>query len=178
MDKNNKDETISLIKYFLERGNQVQLATKQEILENDFKEILPLIKYYGQLVIFISSTTITKQSRIEKNTTSIFKRFNNFATLNKLNIPAVLYMKPILKRITIKDLELYKAYIKRYGINYVVVGSMFTNKHSFEKIHFSNSINLFYDKNDDEDIIALELSKITNVYRRSSEVMKSLKDNE
>ena len=30
-DDNNKPETIKLIKYFLQKGNQIQLATKKEI---------------------------------------------------------------------------------------------------------------------------------------------------
>lgn len=177
LDKYNKKETISLIRYFLKRGNQVQLSTKQEIIEKDFKELLPLIKYYGQLAVFISSSTISEQPIIEKNTIPIIKRFDNFNILNKLNIPGILYMKPVLKGITIKDLELYKKYINQYNINYTVVGSIFSNNISYEKIHFSSSINLFYEKNEDEDIIAFELSKITKVYRRSSEIMKDLKIN-
>lgn len=174
-DDYNKKETIDIIKYFLEKGNQIQLSTKKCILKEDLDEILPLIKYYGQLVVFVSSTTISNQSVFEKNTTNISERFNNFSILNLLNIPAVLYMKPILKDITIKDLELYKQYINQFNIKDIVVGSIFTNRISNEQVHFSTKSKLFYDKNNDEDIIALELSKYTNVYRRSTEVMNKYK---
>lgn len=174
-DECNKKETINIIKYFLEKGNQVQLSTKKCILRKDLDEILPLIKYHGQFVIFTSSATISSQHIFEKNTTNIIERFNNFALLNLLNIPGVLYMKPILKNITIKDLELYKEYINQLGIKDVVVGSMFTNEVSDEQVPFGAPIELFYDRNNDENIIASELSKYTKVYRRSTEVMNRYK---
>lgn len=173
LDENNKKETLDIIKYFLKKGNQIQLSTKKEIIESDFKEINDLIKYYGQLIVFTSSTSITNQENIEKNTTPIINRLNNFNILNKLNIPSVLYLKPVLKNITIKDLELYKKYIQEYNIENVVVGSMFTKDSSKEKSQFSNE--LFYNKTSDEDIIFNELSKVTNVYRRSTEVVKKYK---
>lgn len=174
-DNHNKKETIDLIKHFLKKGNQIQLSTKKQILEEEIKDILPLISYYGQLIIFISSATISKQNTIEKNTTSITERFNTFKLLNKLNIPVVLYMKPILKDITINDLDLYKNYIKKYRIKDVVVGSIFTSDISDEQVHFSSTNKLFYNKNSDEDKIYSELSKITNVYRRSTEVTNKYK---
>ena len=175
-DDYNKKETINLIKHFLKKGNQIQLSTKKEIKE-ELSEIVPLIKYFGQLVIFVSSSTISKHDIIEKNTTPILNRFNNFSLFNSLNIPIVLYMKPVLKDITIKDLDLYKDYIKKYSIKYVVVGSIFTDCVSDETVHFSDNNKLFYNKINDEDTIVSELSKITNVYRRSSEVMNKLRKN-
>ena len=171
MDEYNKNETISLIKYFLKKGNQIQLSTKKQIMKEELTEILPLINYFGQLVIFVSSATISKHDTIEKNTTPISNRFQNFSLFNSLDIPVVLYMKPVLKGITINDLELYKKYIEKYNIKDVVVGSIFTNYISEETVHFSNKNELFYTKNSDEDMIISELSKITNVYKRSSEVM-------
>lgn len=174
-DENNKKETIKLVKYFLKKGNQVQLSTKRQIFDEDVKEIISDITYSGQLIIFVSSATISMQKTIEKKTTSIEKRFENFSLYNKFNIPIVLYMKPVLKNITIKDLNLYKEYIKKYNIKDVVVGSVFTNVKSLETIHFSKENKLFYNECDDEDIIISELMNLTNVYRRSSEVMEKYK---
>ena len=71
---------------------------------------------------------------------------------------------PILK-------ENLEHYIEKYNIKDVVIGSIFTNYISEETVHFSNKNELFYTKNSDEDMIISELSKITNVYKRSSEVM-------
>lgn len=174
-DENNKDKTINLIKYFLKKGNQIQLSTKRQILKDEIIEILPLIKYYGQLVIFISSATISKWSVFEKNTTDIFKRLESFLSLNKLNIPAVLYIKPVLKDITINDLEIYRKNILKYNIKDVVVGSFISEDISDETIPFSSKNKFFYKKNNDEDLMISNLSEITNVYSRSTEIMYKYK---
>ncbi|MGI5898267.1 MAG: hypothetical protein ACOX6Q_03885, partial [Candidatus Dojkabacteria bacterium] len=81
-DDYNKKETVDLLKYFLKRGNQIQLSTKKQIRKEELLEIIPLIKYYGQLVIFVSSATISKQEIFEKNTTNVKDRFKNFMLLN------------------------------------------------------------------------------------------------
>lgn len=171
-DDKNKKETIALVKYFLKKGNQVQLSTKKRIKKKELDDIVPLIKYLGQFVIFVSCATISKHNILEKNTTSVRERCKNFELISSLNIPVVLYIKPVLKDITIEDIELYKNLIKKYDIKDVVVGSIFTNVVSDETVHFSNKNELFYNRNSDEDIIIDELNKITNVYKRSTDVMR------
>ncbi len=177
-DDHNKNETLKIIEYFLKKGNQVQLSTKKKIDKEDLFVLIPYIKYYGQLIIFVSSTTISKHSIIEKNTEIIEKRFESFKISKNLNIPIVLYIKPILKNITIKDLDLYKSYIEHYNIKDVVVGSIFTNNINNETVHFSNKNELFYNPIKDEDIIISVLSNICNVYRRSTDVTKYYRINQ
>lgn len=175
LDEANKRETLYLVKYFLKRGNQVQLSTKKQILESDLVEIFPFLSYYGQLVIYISSATISKQNLIEPNTSPIQERFKSFALAHVYPIPIVLYVKPVLQGITIQDLALYVHYIETYKIKDVVVGSLFTTNPSDESVPFSNKQELFYQKNDDEDILISEFSKRAKVYRRSTEVLKNYK---
>lgn len=174
-DKVNKEETIKLIKFFLTNGNQVQIATKKQIKKEELIDISPLIKYYGQLVIFVSSSTISKQIDYENNTTPIINRLKTFKLSSSGNIPIVLYIKPVLADVTIKDIEEYKKIIKKYHVKDVVVGSMFTNKISEERIPFSDIDELYYTQNEDENIIKWELSCVANVYDRSSEIMHKYK---
>ena len=177
-DDNNKPETMKLIKYFLQRGNQIQLSTKKEISVEEAKEFEGLIKYLGQLVVFVSSATISKWDEIEKGTDSPSKRFNTFAISKELNIPTVLYMKPVLKGITEKDTELYKEVIKKYGVRDVVVGSIFGEKEAEETVHFSDKGTLFYNPVSEELEIKRKLMETGNVrvFSRSSEVMQYYKD--
>ena len=194
-DDNNRNETIKKIKYFLQKGNQIQLATKRQISLEDASQFKKLIKYYGQLVIFVSSATIGKWDTIEKGTTHPKDRFKTFEISKKLPIPTVLYMKPVLKDITINDLELYKKVIRKYNIRDVVVGSIFKESekeedsersYSEETIHFSDKNELFYKPSveQEETIIRniLELPGV-RVFSRSFHVMgiykkleKSIKD--
>ena len=130
----------------------------------------------GQLVIFVSSASISQWELIERNTDSPTKRFETFKVSKKLNIPIVLYMKPILQGITIQDIKLYQEVVKRYGIKDVVVGSIFKEKESEETVHFSNKNKLFYNPVSDELEIKRRLMGMCDVYSRSSEVMSKYKE--
>ena len=171
-DNNNKPETIKLIHYFLKRGNQIQLSTKKEISTEEMNQFQNIIQYLGQLMVYVSSATISQWSTLEKGTDKPDKRFNTFEISKQLDIPTVLYMKPILKGITIQDIDLYKKVISKYGIKDVVVGSIFGKQPSQETVHFSNEGVLFYNPVSDELQIKKELMQMENVrvFSRSSEV--------
>lgn len=178
-DDNNKSETLKLIQYFLKRGNQVQVSTKRELKVEDFFHFKSSIQYLGQLLLFISSATISQWSTIEKGTIEPNKRFNSFEISKKLNIPTVLYMKPVIKEITIKDIDLYKEVINKYNIRDVVIGSMLGEKQSQETAHFSNERLLFYNPISDELQIKKKLMQMRDVrvFSRSSQVAKYYKEN-
>ena len=175
-DEHNKPETIELIKYFLSNGNQIQLSTKKEVKLEEVAQFQDLIKYLGQLVIFVSSASISHWEKIEKNTDSPMKRFKTFDISNNLDIPTVLYMKPILQEITIKDVDLYKQVINTYHVKDAVVGSIFKNQQSEETVHFSNKNQLFYNPVSDEMVIKNDLRSVCNVFSRSSQVMQNYRE--
>lgn len=173
-DEKNKLETIKLIKYFLSRGNQIQLSTKREIKLEEMEQFKDLIQFSGQLVVFVSSATISKCKEIEPNTALPDDRFRTFDIPKDWNIPIVLYMKPVLKDITIQDIDLYEDVIRKHGIKNVVVGSIFGEKESRETVHFSDENKLFYNEISDELEIKRRLMQLGNVrvFSRSSEVME------
>lgn len=177
-DDNNKPETIKLIKYFLQKGNQVELSTKKEISVEEAKAFVSLIQYLGQLVVFVSSATISKWNTIERGTDSPSKRFNTFEISKELNIPTALYMKPVLKGITKQDIELYKEVIRKHAVKNVVVGSIFGEKEAEETVHFSDKRTLFYNPISEELEIKRRLMEMENlrVFSRSSEVTQYYKD--
>lgn len=171
-DKQNKPQTIELIKYFLSQGNQVQLSTKKQITLEEVMQFKELIQYLGQFVIFVSSASIREWEKFERNTDNPTNRFRTFDISNKLDIPTVLYMKPILQGITRQDIDLYKQVISTYHVKDVVVGSIFKEQQSEETVHFSNKNQLFYNPVSDEMVIKNSLRDICNVYSRSSQVMQ------
>ena len=129
-------------------------------------------------MVFVSSSTISQWANIERGTDSPNKRFNTFEISKVLNIPTVLYMKPVLQGITMKDIELYKEVIKEYGVRDVVVGSIFGEKEADETVHFSDKGNLFYNPISEEFEIKRKLMELGNLrlFSRSSEVMQYYKD--
>lgn len=171
-DTENKKETKKFLKYFLKNGFQVQLSTKRRINESEIISLNKYIKYRGQLVIFVSCSTITEWEKYEKGTVNPYIRFKNFDIMKKNNIPIVLYIKPVLKNITIKDINLYIELINKYKIKDVVVGSIFKKDYCGEKAPFSKEKNLFYSKEPEEDDILNKLSNYASVFTRSMQVMK------
>ncbi|WP_160036561.1 hypothetical protein [Paenibacillus sp. An7] len=163
----NKMETIQIIEEVIEKGNPIQLATKRFI---DYKEILHIatkLKWEGQLSIFISCASISNWGRVEKGTVSPRLRFKSFNIQDKLGIPCYLYMKPVLRDITILDIEKYLDVIKEYKIE-AIVGSIFSTNSSEEKAPILPG-KLYYDKKSDEAVIKEYLSSVCNVYDTSVE---------
>ncbi|WP_221886869.1 hypothetical protein, partial [Vibrio cholerae] len=117
--------TLELIDHFLKSGNPVQFATKREVKQDDLVKIKKNISWYGQLSIFVSSVTLTHWNKLEINTDSPAIRFNTFKLTEELGIPTYLYIKPVLKSITIKDLDKYLGLIEEYKISGVVIGRKF-----------------------------------------------------
>ena len=138
-------------------------------------KINKLIKYYGQLSIFISSATISEWNKIEKNTTNPNKRFESFNLTKKLNIPVILYIKPVLYNITIKDVNKYIDIIKKYNIKNLIVGSIIKTNGTGEVAPFVKDNSLFTQPIEQEKEIIKELSKVSNVYTKSIDVLKIFK---
>ena len=175
-DDNNKPQTIELIRHFLSQGNQVQLSTKKQIHLSDILPFQDLIQYQGQLVIFVSSATISKHQTIEHNTDSPDSRFKTFDISRHLDIPTVLYMKPILQGITVQDIDLYRKVIQDYHIKDVVVGSIFKEHLTDETVPFSNKKQLFYNPVSDEIRIKNGLRDLCDIFSRSTQVMNKYRE--
>lgn len=170
-DERNKKETIKLIKYFLEKGNKIQLSTKKYIDYKELTDISKLIKFYRQLTIFISSATISYSDVLENNTTPPEERFKSFLITKELNIPTILYIKPVLYNITIKDIDLYKEVIKKYNIKDVVVGSIIKTNGKGEVAPFVNDNSMHAEPIEQEKEIISSLKEVCNVYTKSLQVV-------
>ena len=171
-DEKNKPQTIKLIKYFLEKGNQIQLATKKYVNYKDLIDISKFIKQYRQLTIFISSATISKWDKFEKGTTKPEERFKSFEITKKLNIPTVLYIKPVLYNVTINDIDKYIELIKQYNIKDVIVGSIITTKGTGNVAPFVKDNSMHAQPIEQENDIMKALAKVCNVYNGSIQFFK------
>lgn len=171
-DERNKLQTIKLIKYFLEKGNQIQFATKKYVDYKDLIDINEFIKYYGQLTIFISSATISNWNKFEKDTTNPKERFKSFEVTEKLNIPTVLYIKPVLYNVTIKDVDKYIELIKQYNIKDVIVGSIIKTNGTGSVAPFVKDDSMRAEPIEQEVEIIEKLAKVSNVYNGSMQFFK------
>jgi DNA repair photolyase len=168
-DESNKKDTISLINELLKYNNPIQIATKRQIKEKDLELILlDQVNYKHHLSFYISSTTISEHLIYEQKTTNPKDRFKSFDILKKYNLPSFLYMKPILKNITIKDLPEYIKVIKNNKID-VIIGELFCTL-GVKDAPISNG-KLKYSNQEEEDMkkITTEVSKYVNTYKYSTQ---------
>lgn len=171
-DKSNKLDTILLLNNLLEFNNPIQLSTKRKITKKDLELInLSQIKYKGQLSIYISNSSITKYKEYEDKTTKPSIRFKSFDLINEFHlIDFYLYIKPVIKDITIKDKIKYINLIKKYNLD-VIVGEYFEISQDVNA-PIGNAILGYSKKENDTEILKNIFSEFCNVYKYSIEPIK------
>lgn len=170
LDIVNIDETYKLLTGLLPMGNRIQLATKQEIPLDLVLHIVEKRLYKQQVTLYISMPTISAITQMEKGTVTYEKRVVNIELCEQYDIPKVLYVKPFLPNVTIKDLSTYIMLVQKYCLPVVVgnylcdtrenvasdvgEGYLFDDGSSVEKSKFISMLN-----------------KYTTVYEHSTELL-------
>jgi len=166
-----KPNTRSLLAYFREHGNPLQIATKQPLTGEDVSFFAKLFKNSKSFAFFVSLPVATNIKQLEPNTATYSDRVGNIAMLLNAGVPVVLYIKPVLPRETIKNLRKYVHIVQRYRIP-VVVGAMFALHGHGNKAPIAPFSGLSEDSNQDARIIIKELSRFAPVFENSPECMK------
>ncbi|MBF4260126.1 hypothetical protein, partial [Vibrio anguillarum] len=136
--------------------------TKRYVACKDIEQVSKLISWRGQLSIFISSTTLTKWNSIERGTDSPDIRFRSFDLTKKTGVPVYLYIKPIIKSVTISDLNKYVDIVKNKDVSGVIIGSKFimTNESNNNKLApISNGKLKYSKKSEEEEYMYMTLSQ-------------------
>lgn len=164
--------TLDMIQYFLKMGNRVQMATKEEVTYEEFKEIEEYIQYENQFFLFISVPTISRSKDLEPGTEDVQKRIQSLGLKNQMSINTVLYIKPVLEEITIRDIDIYKKIIENYEVP-VVVGEL------LELNQYGNSIvgktRMCEVINNDTEKILDGLRPLTLTFKGSTDVVRRYK---
>lgn len=170
----NREETKQLICKLADSENPIQMATKKLIDFEDIEEIDNCLQYKEQLTIYISIPTISESETMEKDTDLVMKRIENFALDSKLkNCNFVLYIKPVLQDITIKDIEKYAEIMRKYKVPCVVGDNLVYSTDGKWTKNMVGEGYLKEDKVDDVDKIMEQLSKVGQVFRHSTDVIKN-----
>lgn len=175
-DEKNRETTKKLISYFLATGNPVQFATKRQINWRELVFLKNEIQWSGQLIVFISCATVSEWASYEQGTSPPDKRFSGFLISDKLLIPSCLYIKPVLKGITIRDKREFSEVMKKYNVP-SVVGSRFSNLVSDKLAPVGNG--KLYCYIDPEEIqLARYLQKFGEVYQFSTDLINIWRNND
>lgn len=174
-DDINKKTTMEIIEFFLQMGNYVQISTKKKLYDSDVSRIAKSIKFAGQMNIFVSLPTLSYVEHFEPDVDAPDLRVENFNIKNKYEIDVYLYLKPVIKNITIKDKENYAQLVTKYNLP-VIVGEMLwpTLTKKGKGIMIGNSH--FQEKCCDDSIELINyLKNYTCVYRYSDEAIRQKK---
>ena len=164
-DTENRVETLKVIKYFLQHGNYIQMATKQEVLYSDIHEIKEYIKFRDQFFLYISLPTINESKRIEPFACNVEKRIKSFELKWRLPICMVLYIKPVLEGVTIRDKEKYMKLIKKYEVPVVVGEYLKPNQEGNITVGRTKMVGY---EGDEEGFLRKEFEAVTDVYSLNS----------
>jgi len=174
-DSINKEETKLLLELLIDWGNPIQIATKMEIKLIDIQPLTNQIQWKNQLSVYISCPVLTNSYKYEIGVESPQNRLKTINTCSDLNIPAILYIKPVLKNITIKDLNNYINIVEKHKIDVVVVES-FSLDTTNNPAPVGKGFLFCDDISDEQKKIIQILSKYTNVYYHSSEIIASYRE--
>lgn len=167
-DKRNRQDTVDIVAELSPLANPIQLATKRKIDAQDFELIAnacPDIK------VFISSATINYWKTYEAGTSPPAKRFLSFQACCDLDVQCFLYIKPVIAKVTILDVDRYARVMDRYGVG-VVVGDRFELSNDITRPSpISSKLNIIDDV--ETHSIRTTLASHGLVYRSSIEAMQS-----
>lgn len=93
MSKESQSLILDLIKLIAPYGNIIQISTKS-VIPDDFLKKLSFIVCKGQVVIFVSISSIFKISEYEPFAPSLDLRLNNIKKCKMYGISSCLYVKP------------------------------------------------------------------------------------
>ncbi len=174
----NKEETIEFIRLALYLGNPIQAATKRQVTVKDVMPIYKEIKWHGQLAIFISCATISDWRIYEKGTARPSERFKYIRDLRLLWVEAFVYIKPVIKGVTIHDKEAFMEIVEDTGCS-AVVGSYFVNQVGGVGIKAPIPSKDLYIQESSEQMELIKFFKSNGcaVFESSVEAMKWLKEN-
>lgn len=174
-DDINRATTIDIINYFLKQGNYVQLSTKKKLYDRDVSAIVNNIQFKGQMNIFISLPTISYANVFEPDADSPDLRKENFDIKYNYEIDVFLYIKPVIRTITIQDKEKYAELVREYNIP-VVVGEMLypTSTDEGRGLMIGNAFLKEKDCNDTNELLNY-LQRYTDVYSHSDEAVRRQK---
>lgn len=171
----NIEDTLQLIRFFCEKRNYIQLATKQKISEDVCEKLSEYQFYKNQINVYISMPTYSKIKAFEQGTATVEERIHNIEMCKEYGINVVLYIKPYLETISFGDLEHYIDLVKRYNIPVVVGEYLSINK---TKCIADVGEELLYEhgKTNEMNLFISKLSEHATVYEHSIDFINDIRE--
>ncbi len=175
MDSKCIEETKKVVKYFLKKGNYVQLSTKQVIPKKFFDMAFEEKIFLENMVVYVSIPVYTGAEYLEKGTAPPKERCYNFEICRKKGIKTALYVKPYLEKYTEKDLEVFLEIINKYNVP-VIVGDYLSAKD--KGIMAQVGEGELYEQLSQKNKFVEKLKPYAKVYEHSTDYIEDLRKRE
>jgi len=117
--------SFDLLRAFSSMRNPVRVATKT-LIDDDLAESIAANRCEcAPFLVHISISTITYAKKIEPNAAAPIQRMAGIKALRQHNLQSCLYIKPVLPKVTIRDLPKWIALVDELMPDYVVVGTYY-----------------------------------------------------
>ncbi len=171
-NENVRKLTIELLLYFINKGNYIQMATKEYIEQKDIEFLSKHLKFKNQLTINVSLPVYYKAKQIEPNTEEVNKRIENFRYNKYYGMDVVLYIKPVLENVTIKNLDIYKNLINKYELKAIVGNYLEVNRMDDATLQIVGNQKMWQRESEQQKGLVKVLKQITQVYENSVQIIE------
>lgn len=171
-NKDVKKLTIDMLLYFMDKGNYIQIATKEYIPKDDIDLLQRNLKYPNQVTINVSVPVYENAMWMEPYAEKVKRRIQNFEYNKRYGMDTILYIKPVIENITIRDLEMYIRLINKHQLKVVVGNFLSVQEDMNTKYQMIGNRKMWSKASGQQKEIIEQLSKITMVYENSTEVIE------
>lgn len=171
-NENVRKLTLELLLYFINKGNYIQMATKEFIEQKDIEFLSKHLKFKNQLTINVSLPVYYKAKQIEPNTEDVNKRIENFRYNKHYGMDVVLYIKPVLENVTIENLDIYKNLINNYELKVIVGNYLEVNRMEGATLQIVGNQEMWQRESEQQKKLIKDLKQITQVYENSVQIIE------
>lgn len=170
--------TLDVLETLLEYSNYIQIATKFVVPNEVQKLILRSRKHEYHVLIYFSCPTVSQDALLEPNCPRAIDRIKNMDKLQREGVPSVLYIKPFIEGVTIRDRDIFKRVSSSeipivLGLQYNVADSLKNSRASI-----GNGLLEVVSPTNDYLRLIEYLSETTQVYKHSIEVIDHIRTKE
>jgi DNA repair photolyase len=121
------EHTLNLLYRWPRTRNPIQLATRWSLRGEHLDNLLINAVELG-IVLCHSFSTLKRSRDLEPGTPSLERRLSFMEKCSAAGVRSMLYLKPMIPRVTFEDREEFTALAHKLAIKTVVVGPLFTDR--------------------------------------------------
>lgn len=176
-DNSTRKLTLEMLLYVLDKGNYIQISTKEFIEKKDIELLCSHLMFRNQLTINVSIPVYYESKQIEPNAEDVNRRIENFKYNKRYGMDVLLYIKPFLEDITMGSLDVYRKLIQRYELSVIIGKYLHVNREKGNELQMVGGKEMWQVESEQRRKLVEILRRITKVYENSVQVIEEYRGN-